>query len=962
MLNQSIRVTKPNFLPIKHKCYAIASIAGIFTTISHSAAFAACVATGTTVDCIDGGLNPDTTATVRYLPPTTTDIVLHTGFDVATSGSGYAGIGVDIYAVSGNPNISINQNAGSTVTTSGNVAFGLRTVIVGTTANMSVTQSGTITTTGNVQSDGVEMDHEGSGTVTLHQTATGLVNISGAGVGLYARLTGAGTVAVTQDAGGIVNTTNNTGSTGIYAIGGSATSANLAGTINTSVLGAAVVVAGNEAGERSLVLQNTSKIVSLGEGVKVINAEYGPAVLATVEFDQKAGSTIDARGTGVYLGNETAGAITGNIAGRIRGGATTNSAALKTTDTFFNFTPTNSSTNLIFATTADVATLGTMAIENYGTHLTVDNSGKIIGDIISNYVGVATNDTLINRAGGIYSGNVKLGEGTDTVSLAAGSTTTGTIDMGLGSDTVTVATGANISGVTNFNGGDDLSTADGFVDTLTLQGQTMSSNGSRFFNWENLVLDNSSLKVLDNNIAVGSSPGTGLKLQNGAVLDATTGLTINGNLSNSSRVTLQDSNIGDQLVVNSDYIGGGMLALDVNTQSNLSDIVTITGNVSGSPTLVAVQNQGLSGTYTGTGVNKGIKLINVGGNAKSDAFALKNGPLVAGAFAYNLSQQADKSWYLQSVIDSTALGGMFATHQAEDVATTMLGTRHERVGDQPARPTQKGEFWARAVAKSSTETLSASGIGDVTVSSTMTGLQTGIDLLSHHYSDVTTTLGVYGAMVWANSNLHTADAGGALAQTSANGYVGGLYADLDTARGWYAEGVLQGDWLDMSGGSAAKSDLNTKAHTVLASLELGAPIELSANSAFEPQAQLIYSRTSAATATDTYGQANIFADQGTVIGRAGFRLKSNQKLSGGGQLSGWMKANIWAAFDPQGQAVTAGSTNTSISGKTKWADVGIGIDLKIAPQVAMFADGDVEFGLDQAYTAFTGKAGMKLEF
>ena len=175
VLNQSIRVTKPNFLPIKHKCYAIASIAGIFTTISHSAAFAACVATGTTVDCIDGGLNPDTTATVRYLPPTTTDIVLHSGFDVATSGSGYAGIGVDIYAVSGNPNISINQNAGSTVTTSGNVAFGLRTVIVGTTANMSVTQSGTITTTGNVQSDGVEMDHEGSGTVTLHQTATGLV-------------------------------------------------------------------------------------------------------------------------------------------------------------------------------------------------------------------------------------------------------------------------------------------------------------------------------------------------------------------------------------------------------------------------------------------------------------------------------------------------------------------------------------------------------------------------------------------------------------------------------------------------------------------------------------------------------------------------------------------------------------------------------------------------------------------
>ncbi|GKX54657.1 hypothetical protein SOASR030_07690 [Leminorella grimontii] len=130
-------------------------------------------------------------------------------------------------------------------------------------------------------------------------------------------------------------------------------------------------------------------------------------------------------------------------------------------------------------------------------------------------------------------------------------------------------------------------------------------------------------------------------------------LTIDGRFSNQGNTYIGRVNnsdgalVGNRLVVNGDYQGGGSLHFNTvaGDDNSVTDHMTIMGNTSGE-TSVYVTNVGGMGDYT----EKGIELINVRG--QSDGAFRQAGRITAGAYEYFLNRGNEEkgtdsnNWYL----------------------------------------------------------------------------------------------------------------------------------------------------------------------------------------------------------------------------------------------------------------------------------------------------------------------------
>lgn len=246
------------------------------------------------------------------------------------------------------------------------------------------------------------------------------------------------------------------------------------------------------------------------------------------------------------------------------------------------------------------------------------------------------------------------GNGNTSVILESAALVSGSIVLGDGSDSLTI-NGTDISQITLIDGGDDTSTADGFVDRLSLAGINGPQPAAKFLNWERINLTgNSDLTLTGNAIATGSGVLAGEAM--GLVVDAGSTLrlqdaafSVTGDLSNKGQVALNNSRTGDVLTVSGDYAGGGTLALDVvlGDSSSAADHLVVQGNTDAGPTTLAITN--LSGAGAATS-GDGILVVQVGGSSAANAFALPApGYIDVGGFRYQLVQVGN-NWYLQSKI------------------------------------------------------------------------------------------------------------------------------------------------------------------------------------------------------------------------------------------------------------------------------------------------------------------------
>lgn len=269
-------------------------------------------------------------------------------------------------------------------------------------------------------------------------------------------------------------------------------------------------------------------------------------------------------------------------------------------------------------------------------------------------------------------------------------------------------------------------------------------------------------------------------------------------------------------------------------------------------------------------------------------------------------------------------------------------------------------LWGRAFGKDYSDTTRSTTLGDSRSNGLFGGMQMGIDL----YGSQNTHVGVFGAKVWSGTtDFVTAPFFANAGITRSNGWVAGGYATF-YAPGFYVDAVVQGGWHDHRANANDGTSFATKSQSTQASLELGTAFGSSWK--IEPQVQLIYSHTSVDSFLDSTGTAGAIADDDSVIGRAGFRLKrtwDTNPSNAGGLFSFYGKANLWNAFSGAKSTVFYGtSTPQLIEFKQTWADVGLGTTFSVGTGAEFFADADVEFGIDQPATALSGRAGFRIRW
>jgi outer membrane autotransporter protein len=639
-----------------------------------------------------------------------------------------------------------------------------------------------------------------------------------------------------------------------------------------------------------------------------------------------------------------------------------------------------------------------------------DNDSIVLaGATVTGAVDGGTGNDLITLNSGT-AGSVLGGDGNDTINWNAATLVTPLVNGGNGSDVVNINTAAApISTGVVLNGGDDVSSADGMIDTLNLNAAWSGSlTGANTTNWEVINVGGGTVRFSDAAITAGTinvnAGGTldgsnslqavsNVNITTGAKLVAgnaagTNAMRITGNLTNAGTVQLTGPTgqqaTGDKLTVTGNYAGAAGSALVFDTKlggTNASDQLVVGGNLTGLSN-VTVNNVGGTGSLT---TGDGIKLVDVTGTS-SGTLTLNspNQRIDVGAFRYTLNlggvaNPADQDWYLRSRARDIVPLAETMGRLGQDLGLGALGTLHERVGEQEhlgqqasaAETSTPGGLWGRALGSDYSANMTSASYGDVFTNGKFGGLQMGLDFVRWGGSDGSrTVLGAYGGYLWSGTDdwLRTSGSRQLAGKTRSDGGFAGAYLTHYAPSGWYADLVVQGNWLTHKASAVDGTTLQTKGNTYLASLEVGKPFELGGGWKLEPQVQVIYGNSNLDNASDSTAIANSWTIDDTVTGRAGFRLKRTwdyNQSSEGGLFTAYLKANVWGRLSGDDTVLAVGvSTPGSFKTRNAWGDVGFGTTFSLSKTAEFFFDGDVEFSLDKARggTALSGHTGFRLRF
>lgn len=334
------------------------------------------------------------------------------------------------------------------------------------------------------------------------------------------------------------------------------------------------------------------------------------------------------------------------------------------------------------ATTSGTAAGFYVQSANAGIPIRILNGGDVLSSGYSILAGASNVAPIHALNTGTLQGDILTRAAADIYRQEDSGELIGSLNLGGGSDLAEFVS-TDVSAVTLFDGGDDVSAADGMVDTLTFSGVVATLAGANIVNWENISIDSGTITISDGMLVTGQEDGIGLTLASGGTLDAGAAMTltgnvtledggtfeasgggagvytITGNVTNAGLISSVDGVSGDQVHVTGLYTGtGGVVALDttLGDDSSATDVLYLDGASAGSSYL-RISNAGGAGALT----TNGIKVIDVTG-ASNGAFTLagdyvhEGAPaVVGGAYAYKLYQGGiptpdDGDWYLRSTM------------------------------------------------------------------------------------------------------------------------------------------------------------------------------------------------------------------------------------------------------------------------------------------------------------------------
>lgn len=588
-------------------------------------------------------------------------------------------------------------------------------------------------------------------------------------------------------------------------------------------------------------------------------------------------------------------------------------------------------------------------------------------------------DTIIANGADVTT-SIDAGDGDDTVTWSAG--TVAAIATGLGSDALTVSA-SEYDGSQVLNGGDDLTTADGMVDTLTFKNLTVAATGANVTNWENVVIDGGTVSFSDNALTTGSDAGTGLSIVNGGALDAgdafalTGNLTVNagstfdgtgagagvysisGNLANNGIVTTKDGVVGDTITVAGNYSGTGILSVDIDTATDTMDTLVIAGDVTGGPTTVVVNNLSPLGAS-----GNALTVIAVGGTSAAGDFVLDGGSLTAGAFDYNLAHQGS-NFVLASAVNST--GAVYQAAPSVLSGLNSLPTLEQRVGQRQWAGTNvaRGELqpstggWLRLRG----DKLKASNTTGVNADTSTWGLQAGIDYNVETGGEGQWVLGVTGQYGKLGSTITNPLGFGKI---DAEGFGIGATATWYGTKGTYVDLQGQVNWIssDMSSsaaGSLAEGELS-KAYAL--SPEVGHRFELDQNTTLVPQAQLTFGKIQGASFTDSAGNAVDLGSNTSMIGRLGLAYEyENNDRTDGNRTKAYVIGNILHDFSKDSMVNVAGANLSSANSGKTWGEIGLGGSVTMDTNKTIFGEASYRGAFNgESNKGFGLTAGLRVQW
>ena len=614
--------------------------------------------------------------------------------------------------------------------------------------------------------------------------------------------------------------------------------------------------------------------------------------------------------------------------------------------------------------------------------------------------------------GGTIGGQILASAGEDHFSWIGGGQIRGFVRMGNDNDTALIQnlTEPLLAPTPVIDGGTG-------NDTLTFD-NTQAETPGRYTSWEQVTLDNRSTFRLGGIFVFGDSVSqTGsmtingsstLLVDTGVLSPFTAGQVVTLTNSGSINMTTGSSIATDTLTVNGNYNGtGGTLALQsiLGSDGSPSDKLVISqGTISGS-TGINVTNLGGAGAAT---LQDGIQVVQAtnGATGSAGAFSLV-GEAKAGAFEYRLfkggiSAGTAENYYLRSTVpvtpplppDPTIIvplpepvpgspplppnpgitpipiyrpevpiyAALFPA--AQQIVQGMLGTYHERMGDQSQQqsdPLRAG--WGRVYGSSSRQSFA--GTVNPTLNSSITGFQVGTDLFTHRTDDDQVVHAGFfvghsrlrGDIKGFNGGWQDMDAGSTTLRSDSLG----AYVTWIGANQAYLDVVVMGTRLDGHNESDRGVKMDTQGHNVSASAEVGRPFQVSPKWVVEPQAQLIVGKTKLDSQNDGISDVSYKADT-TVTTRLGVRVRGDSRVSGM-PLQPYARANIWHTRAGDNIVRFADVTDIETKQKSTTMGVSLGANLTVAPGISLYSEVGFNRNLDSnAFNGRQGTLGLRMAF
>jgi outer membrane autotransporter protein len=447
---------------------------------------------------------------------------------------------------------------------------------------------------------------------------------------------------------------------------------------------------------------------------------------------------------------------------------------------------------------------------------------------------------------------------------------------------------------------------------------------------------------------------------------------IDGTLTNNTHVQLGvDGRYGNVLTVGS-YVGAdATLALNtvLGSDDSPTDRLVIRGGRASGTTTLLFETTGEGDLTRGDGI---LIVDAQNGATTTPGSFTATGRLTTPLYDYTFSRggvvtPSPENWYLRSTYRAELSLDAAVTPLTQLYGLALVGTLHERVGDEErlrAREDLRDRrwvngAWGRVLYRNGDWDGGGLEADGPPIDYDLFAVQGGVDLFRReHDRGSREHIGVLGSMGRVTSDV-TADVGTKAGDVTMDLQSFGAYWTHFGDTGWYVDGLVQVSWIDATL-TSTRMGMQTHGTGLTAAVEGGYPFALGSRMVLEPQVQLVYQRTALDPVTDDLTTIT-FDDAASFTGRLGARVSRSWGQPTTRPSTLWGRVSVWKEFDGESRFHVSTATLGANLGQS-WLDLGVGGDVRVKGPFTLYGALGYQTALEGNRSAFTGNGGLRLNW